>query len=203
MGMMEAGTNRSRGDSKELGDLGRFVANEVAEHQDRAFVRGEPPEATVELVSIRDAQELIRSRRAVDREHVQVADPLALPAGFGDADVREEPVEPGVEPVRIAEARQVTPGDHQRVLQGILGPIDIPEDPMRNREEAATAEADQVDERRLVTSLGCLYEIAIHRRLPWLAPIGGAVHLYWWIVRRERWKITGPACGGGAGQDID
>jgi hypothetical protein len=75
-------------------------------------------------------------------------------------------VEPGVEPVRIAEARQVTPGDHQRILQGILGPIDIPEDPMRNREEAATAKADQVDERRLVTSLGCLDEIAIHRRLP-------------------------------------
>jgi hypothetical protein len=37
---------------------------------------------------------------------------------------------------------------------------------MRNREEAATAKADQVDERRLVTSLGCLDEIAIHRRLP-------------------------------------
>jgi hypothetical protein len=44
---------------------GRLVANEVAEDQDRAFIRGEPPEATVELVSMRDAQELIRCGRAV------------------------------------------------------------------------------------------------------------------------------------------
>ena len=72
-------------------------------------------------------------------------------------------MDPGVEPVRIAEARQVTPGDHQRVLQGILGPVDIPEDPMRDREEPAAAEADQVDERRLIASLCRLDEIAIHR----------------------------------------
>ena len=45
-------------------------------------------------------------------------------------------MDPGIEPVRIAEARQVTPGDHQRVLQGILGPVDIPKDPVRDREQA-------------------------------------------------------------------
>ena len=163
MGVMEAGTDRPRGDSEELGDLGRLVANEVAEDQDRPLVRREPPEAAIELVSIRRRQELVRRGRVVDREHVQVRDPLALPTGFGDADVGEEPVDPGVEPVRIAEARQVTPGDHQRVLQGILGPVDVTQDPMRDREEAAAAKANQVDECRLIASLRRHDEIAIHR----------------------------------------
>ena len=60
----------------------RLVANEVAEHEDRPFIRRETSEAAIELVSIRDAQELVRGGRVVDREHVQVADPLALPAGL-------------------------------------------------------------------------------------------------------------------------
>jgi hypothetical protein len=53
-------------------------------------------------------------------------------------------MQPGVEPVRIAECPQVTPGDHQRVLNGILGPIDISQDPLCNPEEPVTAHADQV-----------------------------------------------------------
>jgi hypothetical protein len=191
MCVVEAGTDGSRGNSEELGDLGWLVANEVAEDQDRPFIRLEPAEAAIELISVADGQELIRRCRAVDREDEQVRDPLALPAGFGNADIREQTVDPGVEPVRIAEARQVTPGDHQRFLQGVLGPVDIPEDPMCNREEAATAKANQVDERRLVALLSRLDEVAIHRQLPWLAPVGGAVHLYWSIVHRQRWKFPG------------
>ena len=76
-------------------------------------------------------------------------------------------MDPGVEPVRIAEARQVTPGDHQRVLQGILGPIDIPKDPLGDREEPVTARVDQGHEGRLVTRLRMLDEIAIHRLPRW------------------------------------
>jgi hypothetical protein len=163
MGVMEAGTDRPRRYSEKLGDLGRLVANEVAEDQDRPLVRLEPPEAAIELVSIRDSQELVRRGRIVDGEHVQVVDPLALPTGFGDADVREKPMDPRVEPVRIAEARQVTPGDHQRFLQGILGPVDVTQDPMGDGEEAATVQTDQVDECRLIASLGRHDEIAIHR----------------------------------------
>ena len=77
--------------------------------------------------------------------------------------MRQEAVHPRVESVRIAEARKVTPGDHQRVLQGILGPIHIPEDPVRDREESVAAELDQVHECNLITTLRRLYEVTIHR----------------------------------------
>ena len=85
---------------------------------------------------------------------------------------------PAAEPVRIAEARQVTPGDHQRVLQGVLGPVDIPEDPVRDRVEAVTMQTHQVDERLLIAALGRLDEIPIHCHRSGWRPSGTPVHLY-------------------------
>jgi len=187
MGVMEPGPKGPGRDAKELGDLRGLVAHEVAEHEDRPLIGVEAPKATVELVAIGEGQEIVGRRRIVEREHVQVCGPAALPAGVGDANVREEPVDPGIEAVRIAEVRQVTPGDHQRVLQGILGPIDVPENPIRDREEAIAARSDQVDKCRLVSSLGRLDEVAIHRMLPVVAPVGDAVHHYRWAARAQRW----------------
>jgi hypothetical protein len=195
MCVVEAGTNRSRGNSEELGDLGRLVANVVAEDQDRPFVWCEPPEASIELVPIGDRKELVLGDRRIDGEHVQVVDPLAFPADVGHADIGEEAVDPGVEPVRIAEARQVTPGDHQRVLQGILGPVDITEDPTGNREQAIDATAEKVDKCDLVAALRCDHELSIHRRhsldvqwgrRPLLQADGG----------RSALQLPGRACGG-------
>ncbi len=74
--------------------------------------------------------------------------------------------EPGVETVRIAESTQVTPGDHQRVLDGILGPIDIAEDPMRGRVQPVDPGTHQVDKRRLIPVLCRLDEVAVHVSAP-------------------------------------
>ena len=39
------------------------------------------------------------------------------------------------EPVRIPEARQLSPGDHERLLHGVLGPVEVPQDPLGDGEE--------------------------------------------------------------------
>jgi hypothetical protein len=71
-------------------------------------------------------------------------------------------LEPRIEAVRIAETSQVTPGDHQRVLEGILGPIDVAEDPLGGREESVLANGDQVDVRVPIPVPCRLDEIAVH-----------------------------------------
>jgi hypothetical protein len=88
-------------------------------------------------------------------------------------------MEPGVESIRIAEPRQVTPGDRQRFLQSILGSIDVTKDPLSEREEAVATNTDQVGVRLPVTGPCRLDEIAIHRLRSSVAPSGGAVRSLW------------------------
>ena len=85
-------------------------------------------------------------------------------------------MEPRIEPVRIAESPDVPPGDHERVLEGILGPIDVAQGPLGDREEPVDPNADQVDVRLPVPVPCGLDELAIHHRAS-NAPSGGAVRL--------------------------
>ena len=61
---------------------------------------------------------------------------MALAPGVREAGADDEAMEPGVEPVRVAQAGQVAPGGHERVLERILRPLDITNDPLREREQA-------------------------------------------------------------------
>ena len=139
MGVMESRADCPRRDAEHLGDLRRGVAHEVMQDEDRPFVRREPSEAAIQLVAIGDAEEVVGRRGTFHWKDSEVGRVTALSRRLRDADMGQKTMDPGVESVRIAEATKVTPGDHQRVLHGILGPIDIPEDPLRDREEPVAA----------------------------------------------------------------
>lgn len=164
MSVVESRSDRPCRNAEQLSDLGRGVPDVVVQDEDHAFVGCKPTEAAVELVAIGDADVLVGSDWTLDRHDAEIHGPSALARRRRDADVGEQTMDPGVEPVRIAGARKVTPGDHQRILEGILGQIDVPEDPMRDRKETVAAMADQVDECRLVAPLRRFDEVAIHRR---------------------------------------
>ncbi len=166
------------GHAEQLGNLRRGIAHEVVEHEDGALIRRETPECPLELVAVCDAQEVVRGDGRLDGHDAQVCDAAALARCLADAHVGQDAVEPGAEPVRIAEAREVTPGDHQRVLQGVLGPVDVPKDPVRNREAAVAMKANQVDECLLVAMLGRYDEIPIHSTRPGWRPSGTPVQPY-------------------------
>jgi len=136
------------------------------EDEDRPLLGREPAEPAIEQIAVSDAEELVRGGRPVDRQGPEVGGPAALPRRLSDADVDEEPLQPRVEAVRIAEPAKVAPGDHQRVLQGILGPIDVAQDPLGDHEQPVAANADQVDIRLPIPAAGRLHEIAIHGSAP-------------------------------------
>jgi len=73
----------------------------------------------------------------------------------------QKALDPGVEAVRIAETGQLTPGDHQRLLHGILGPSDVSEDPLGDRHEPVAVRSGQDGECLPVAALGLLHEIAL------------------------------------------
>ena len=139
MGMVKSRAGRPRGDAERLGDLGGAVAHVVLEHEDRPLLGRQPAEATFELVPVGQSEEIIWRGRSVDRQDAQIRRSATFTRRLFDADVNEDSMQPCVETVRIAEPTQITPGDHQRILQSILGPIDVAEDPVGDRVQAVGA----------------------------------------------------------------
>ena len=127
------------------------------------MLRWQAAEAAIELIPICDAPVVVGRGRDVHRQDAEIRDPAALAFGFDETRPDDEPMEPRVEPVRIAKTRQVAPGDDERLLQGVFGAVDIAEDPVGQRVEPVAARPDQVGVRLPVTAPCRLDEIAIHR----------------------------------------
>ena len=179
MGVVETRADRAHRDPEDLGDLGRVTALEVAEHEQGPLLGRQVAEAPLELVPIGDADEVVGRGRDVQRQDAEVRDPSTLALRLGEAGADDEAMEPRVEPVWIAEPGQVTPGDDQRLLQGILSPIDVAEDPMGERVQSVAADPDQVGVCLPVTVPCRLDQIAVHRASFSVAPVGGAVRSLW------------------------
>ena len=107
----------------------------VVQDEDRPLLRRHSPERAVERVARRDAEGRIRCLRPVDRQHADVRGPAPRPPRFGVAGVDEDPVDPGVEAIDLAQLRKLPPGRDEGLLDGILGPPDVAQDPMRDDEE--------------------------------------------------------------------
>ena len=130
MGVMKAGADRAARDAEGVGDGGGLVPDVVAQDEDRPFLRRQSPERAIHDIAVDHAREFIARGVVGEVEDFELGVPAAVPTSVLDAHVREHAMDPEVEPVRIAEVPQVTPGDHQRILQGILGPVDVVEDPI-------------------------------------------------------------------------
>ena len=72
-------------------------------------------------------------------------------------------MEPGLELVGIAQARETSPGGHEGLLGGILGPPFVAEDQPGDDIEPADRDACQLTERVLIARHRPLDEIPLHR----------------------------------------
>ena len=175
---MKPRTRRSGGDVKDLPDLVQAQPEVVVKHKNCPLFWRETPEPTLDLIAIDERCDVIRGSRSVDREHSDARDPGAPSACLCVAGVDEHSVEPGIEPVRIAESGQLTPGDHERLLHRILGQADVAEDATRDAEQVVPACASQDGECLPVPALGLFDEIALHSSALSVARIGCAVRAY-------------------------
>ena len=96
-------------------------------------------------------------------------------AGLRLAGVDEQPVGPGLEPVRVLEGGQVPPRVEQGPLRGVLGEVWVAQDPARNRMQVVALAFDQRVERQLVPAHRSLDEDSIHPSVPGFDPMRGPV----------------------------
>jgi hypothetical protein len=95
----------------------------------RPLVEVEPREPSVELVALRDRELVPGVARFHVMDHAQLDHhPAPLPSGVSVARPHEEPVEPGVEPIRITQPADVSPGLDERLLGRVLRSVPIAQD---------------------------------------------------------------------------
>jgi hypothetical protein len=145
--------------------LGRREPEVVVEHENRPLLGRQPSEAAIDLVAIGQAAGLVGTRRSVDRQHPDVRRPFPGATSFLVAGVDEDPVEPHVESVWVAQTRQLPPGVHEGLLDGVLRPAGVVEDPQRDGVEPVGVHAGEGAERVSVASSRLLDDRPVHRSL--------------------------------------
>jgi hypothetical protein len=123
---------RSRGagrDTERLGDFGELVAEMVVEDDDGAMLGRELAEGGLELVA-RDDRGRHVGRFRSHAQHTNLGDVASLAARLDVARVHDEPVEPGIESLDVTKRGQVAPGAQQRLLDSVLRPMRVAQDPV-------------------------------------------------------------------------
>lgn len=76
--------------------------------------------------------------------------PAPMPAQLLVTGIDEEPMEPGAEAVQVAQPREFTPGEEECLLDGVLCPLRIAQDPKRDGVAQITVEVDQFAEGGII-----------------------------------------------------
>jgi hypothetical protein len=93
------------------------------------------PESALELVTVGQRSDGV-VRHWFGPEEPDLGRPTPPIATLIGTRVDEQSVKPGIEPLRITQARQVTPGVDEGLLHGILRRVDITEDQSGDREQS-------------------------------------------------------------------
>jgi uncharacterized protein (DUF1697 family) len=108
---------------------------------------------------------------------------LGSPASAVSPDVGarmdDEPVEPGIEPLDVAQHRQIPPGPYQRVLCGVLREVGVAEDQASDRVQPIDGANGQDAEGLVVSASRPIDESRLHASFP-----SGATDLVAYTLRR-------------------
>ena len=119
---MESGLDGADGHADDLCDGGQRHANVVMQDEDRAMLRRESEECALRVSRCSTASLVSGPRPVLDRD-LAAAGSSAGTGGPPRRGVHEEPMEPNLEALGIAQPRELTPGKEERLLDGVLRPL--------------------------------------------------------------------------------
>jgi hypothetical protein len=153
-------------DPQHFGRLGQREAQVVVEDDDRPLVRRETLEPAGQQITGFDLAREVRRFQARDVDDVDFdSGPLSLPGGDAVAGPDEQSMQPGVEPVRVAQAPDVLPRSDERVLDDVLGQRTVAQD-QPGRLVQAVRPADRQRRKRVkVALLRPLDKLSLDRRV--------------------------------------
>ena len=167
----EPGLRRAEREVEGLGHGRHGHPDVVVEHEDGTLLRRQgggsrvraghdPATSPVEV-----ADRLRAQWRQLDLDR-----PATTPPGDVEAGVDGQSMEPGVEPVRVAQARKVAPGPDVRLLDRVSRELLVPEDEAGDGLQPRDGRADEHGEGVMIAPACPLDEIPLVHRHPRDAP---------------------------------
>ena len=117
----------SHRDVERVRDLGNRQTEVEVEYDGGALPRLESPEAALELIVVADHPDVISGSR-LQPDHPDFNRPSHHTSALVGAGVDDQPVEPRIPAVRVAQFRQSLPGSDQRFLDRVLRPMRVAHD---------------------------------------------------------------------------
>ena len=162
---MHAGLDRPDGNADASRDLRQWEAEVVVEDKDRALLDGEPPESTLELISVVDCLVFVGPVHRLDRREPDSIRPARATPGLGVARVCQDPVEPGLEEPGVAQRSDFSPRGQECRLDGVVSKVVVAQDPERDRHASVTGQASQRIEGLSIASLRLGHQFCVHPSL--------------------------------------
>ena len=154
---------RLRGPERNA-ERGRHLRNRLAdidmEHDERAELGIEPPQGGIERFALRDvAFEISGMAEVIDVDRqLDLNGSTPLAAGQPEARTHGQAMDPGLESIGVAQARQVPPRRDQRFLDGIPSQLGIPKDEPGGPAETTDQHAGERGEGVMIAPLRALHE---------------------------------------------
>jgi hypothetical protein len=125
---MEAGFGGAGRDPQRRRDLRQRHPEVVVQDDDGTPLRIEFAKRCVKEIAICNVGRDVRGWRSIEWRQLDLYRTPAAVSDRIDAGTEDQAVEPGLEPVRIAKRRKVTPGSDETLLNRVSRELVVPED---------------------------------------------------------------------------
>ena len=129
-----------------------------------SLLHGQPPEDAFELVTVGHGGADIRRRPCLPVDDADLGRVPLATAGLRITGMHEDPMDPRLEAMGLAEPRQLSPRGEEGVLQCVLREPGIPQDAERDGEQPVAHLVHQEREGIRITASCSLHEV-VHRDL--------------------------------------
>ena len=194
---MQAGLGGAERDADGRRDLGKRHAKEVVQDDDCAMPGLKARERLLEHVAIGDFAGHVRRSRHVDSGQLDLDHATSPSANEVETGMDDQSMEPGVESVRVAQAREIAPGADQCVLDRVTCELRVPDDQPSDGVQPHDGQIDERGEGVMIAFSGLLDETSLVHSSPRLqtATIVGAPHTVW-RERHPNRSVDTPRFGG-------
>lgn len=161
---MKPGLRRPGRDVEDIGRLGQRQTDEEVQDKHGTLLDRQSAERSTDLIAIRDRESEIRRRGGFEvGHHVQLdhGPSLRLTRRLV-AGANVQAVKPAIPRVRFPESANVLPGEHERLLDRVLGAVLVAEDELRGAVQPGRRGPYQDGKGFVIARLRSFDELTLH-----------------------------------------